>query len=173
MRTGKDMKRILLPLIIMCAGLSALHAQPSFSAGIGGDFFNYDKAFLDMGGSMVIPIAEGMEFNLGVNFGIATETEGSDVDASFYLPFDIGLNFVFNEEETLHYLVGVGLSPQFMFDDGTDFYMGPYVKGGLRLSVHEYMKWFIELQQDLVIGAPDWINTVTRVKTGILFNLGS
>ena len=167
------MKRILFPFILLCAAASALYAQPSFTAGIGGDFFNYDKAFLDMGGSVVVPIQEGMEFNLGMNFGIATESDGSDVDALFYFPIDAGINFVFNEEEKLNYLVGVGLTPQFLFNDGTSFYMGPYVKGGLRLKVHEYMKWFIELQQDLVIGAPDWINTVTRVKTGILFNMGS
>ncbi len=167
------MKRILLISMILCAAATGLSAQPSFSAGIGGDFFNYEKNFLDMGSSMVVPIAEGMELNLGVNFGIATETEDSDVDASFYIPFDLGLNFLFNEEQALQYLVGVGLTPQFLFDDGTDFYMGPYAKGGIRVKVHEYMKWFIELQQDLVIGAPDWINTVTRVKTGVLFNLGS
>jgi hypothetical protein len=167
------MKKILISMIIFCSALTGLSAQPSFSAGIGGDFFNYDKNFLDMSSSMVVPIAEGMEFNLGVNFGIATESDGGDVDASFYVPFDLGLNFVFSEEQPLHYLVGVGLTPQFLFDDGTDFYMGPYVRGGIRAQVHEYMKWFLELQQDLVIGAPDWINTVTRVKTGILFNLGS
>ena len=129
---GIRMKRILLPLIILCIASAAAYAQPSFSAGIGGDFFNYEKAFLDMGASTVVPIAEGMEFNLGINYGIATETDGGDVDASFYLPFDIGLNFVFNEESKLHYLVGVGVTPQFIFDDGTDFYMGPYVKGGVR-----------------------------------------
>jgi hypothetical protein len=167
------MKRFLFPIIFVLVAVSSLSATPSFSVSIGGDFFNYEKAYLDMGASGVFPIKNGMEINFGVNVGIATRTVDSNTEATFYVPFDLGLNFVFNENSKLNFLIGTGITPQFLFENGTSFYMGPYLKGGIRVQVHEYMKLFFELQQDLIIGAPHWINTTTSVRTGILFSLGS
>ena len=114
-----------------------------------------------------------MEFHMAANFGISTRTVDSTVEALFYIPFDFGLNFIFNEESKLNFLVGTGLTPQILSMNEVSFYMGPYLKGGIRVKVHEYMKWFLEVQQDLLVGAPKWINTTTSIRTGILFSLGS
>ena len=92
------MKRIILSLIFALTIASGISASPSFSVSIGGDFFNYENAFLDIGASCVIPIKNGMEFNIGANFGITTRVEGETTEALFYIPFDFGLNFLFNEE---------------------------------------------------------------------------
>lgn len=167
------MKRFIFSLIFALAVAYSISAAPSFSVSLGGDFFNYDRAFLDIGTSCVVPIRNSLELNLGANFGIATRGEGASTEALIYIPFDIGLNFIFNEESKLNFLVGAGLSPQFLHIDESRFYMGPYLKGGIRVQVHKYMKWFFEVQQDLLIGAPKWINTTTSLRTGILFSLGS
>lgn len=167
------MKRYIFSLIFALTIASGVSAAPSFSASIGGDFFNYEKAFLALGASCVIPIKNGLELNLGANFGISTRVEGGTTEALFYIPFDFGLNFIFNNESKVNFLVGTGLSPQFLYIDESSFYLGPYLKGGIRVQVHEYMRWFCEVQQDLLIGAPEWINTTTSIRTGILFSLGS
>lgn len=167
------MKRFIFSLIIALAITSGISAAPSFSVSLGGDFFNYEKAFLDIGASCVIPINNGLELNFGANFGISTKGEGEAIEALLYIPFDFGLNFIFNDEAKLNILVGTGLSPQFLSMSESSFYLGPYLKGGIRIKVHDYMKWFFEVQQDLLIGAPKWINTTTSLRTGILFSLGS
>jgi len=167
------MKRFVFFLIFAMTAAVEVSAAPSFSVSIGGDFFNYEKAFLDMGASCTIPLKSSMELHLGANFGIATRSSDSTTEALFYLPFDFGLNFIFNEESKLNFLVGAGLTPQILYDKKASFYMGPYLKGGIRVKVHEYMKWFFEAQQDLLIGAPNWINTTTSIRTGILFSIES
>ncbi|OJF76357.1 MAG: hypothetical protein BKP49_07760 [Treponema sp. CETP13] len=167
------MKRFIFSLIFALTIASGISATPSFSLSLGGDFFNYEKAFLAMDASCVVPIKKGMELDMGANFGITTRVEDSTTEALFYIPLNLGLNFLFNEESKLNYLVGTGLSPQFQYIDESRFYMGPYLKGGVRVKVHEYMKWFLEAQQDLLIGPPNWINTTTSIKTGILFSFGS
>jgi hypothetical protein len=48
--------------------------------------------------------------------------------------------------------------------------MGPYLGAGVRVRVHPYMVWFVEGRQDLVIGKPDWINTSSRISSGIIFS---
>lgn len=167
------MKRYISLLIFTLIMTSGLSADPSYSLNLGGDFFNYKNTFLDIGASCVIPIANNMELNFGANFGIATETEGSETEANFYIPLDFGLNFIFNDQSKLNFLAGAGVTPQLLILDDTKFYMGPYFKGGVRYQVHEYMRLFLEVQQDLLIGAPQWINTATRVRTGILFSFAS
>ena len=42
---------------------------------------------------------------------------------------------------------------------------------GVRFGVHPYMEWYIEGRQDLIFGEPDWINTSTRLSTGVVFKL--
>lgn len=161
---------IVIFTLVFAAGLSA---APAYSLSIGGDFFNYKNAFLDIGASCIIPIENGMELNFDANFGISTTNDGTTTKANIYLPFDVGLNFIFNEQSKMNFLVGTGITPQFLNVDSPRFYIGPYLKGGIRLKVHEYMRWFFEAQQDLLIGAPGWINTTTSLRTGILFSFGS
>lgn len=167
------MKRYICILAFTFIIALNLSSTPSYSLNIGGDFFNYKNAFLDIGASCVIPVAKNMELNFGANFGIATETEGSATEANFYIPLDFGLNFIFNDQSKMSFLAGAGITPQLLILDETRFYMGPYFKGGIRVKVHENMKWFLEVQQDLLIGAPQWINTATRARTGILFSFAA
>jgi hypothetical protein len=54
-------------------------------------------------------------------------------------------------------------------EDEFRFLMGPYLKGAVRVKVHPIMSWYLEAQQDLLIGGDDWINTGTRLSTGINF----
>jgi hypothetical protein len=115
-----------------------------------------------------------MELHLGADFGISTvETADGSVEPSFLIPVDIGLNFTFPRDKTTFY-VGAGLTPNFLFgpeeEDRFRFYLGPYARVGLRLQVHEVMSAFIDLEQDLLIGGPDWINAATGILAGIHFH---
>ena len=58
-------------------------------------------------------------------------------------------------------------------DDEFRFLMGPYLKGAFRLRVHPIMHWYLEYQQDLLIGGDEWINAASRITTGINFKLGA
>ena len=162
--------RYVLIIIVIFSASFALSASPSFSVHIGGDFFNYEESFLDLGLSYLTPIAEEMEFYLSAHFAVQTEEEDGEIKANFYYPIDAGLNFLFSLSPTFTGLFGVGLSPQFLLAEKTSFYLGPSMKGGIRAKIHPVMEWMLEVQQDLVIGAPRWINTGTRVSTGIVFS---
>ena len=167
------MKRIASScLLILCLPL-ALAAAPSFTAALGGDFFNYENGFLDISGAYIVPLREELELNLGAAFALSTEDRDGETRAVFYLPFDLGLNFIFPSSDGISWLLGAGVTPQLLLTDESGFYIGPYLKGGLRIRTHEYMQWIVELQQDLLIGPPDWINTATRVRTGIQFSFDS
>ena len=166
------MKRILYLLTagLLVSGLLSAAPAPSFSATLGGDFFNYEDGFLDISGAYIVPLRDELELSLAAAFAISTEEREGDTEAIFYLPFDLGLNFIFPASSSLAYLLGAGVTPQFLFTDEDRFYLGPYLKGGVRIRTHEYMQWVLELQQDLLIGPPDWINTATRVRSGIIFS---
>ncbi|ORC35636.1 hypothetical protein B4O97_08300 [Marispirochaeta aestuarii] len=163
------MKRVHLALILMLLAASAW-AAPSFVATLGGDFFNYEDGFLDIGGAYIVPLHSDLELSLGAGFGLWPEEGSGSNDARFYIPLDLGLNFLFPGNEKVSYLLGAGVTPQFLFADENRTYVGPFIKGGIRIRTHEFMQWIIEAQQDLLIGPPDWINTSTRIRTGIQFS---
>lgn len=158
----------LLPAAFAAAGPLSISAQ------IGGNFLNYQKGYLSTGAALVYKIRPDMELDLGADFALSTSGTGEDIVADILIPLDLGLNFTF-PTGSMEYLLGIGLSPTFNnrnSDDSFRFYMGPFLKGGIRLQIHPVMSWFVEAQQDLLIGPPLWINTSTRIHTGILFEMG-
>lgn len=170
-------RRTLLILTLAILAVSPVAADGSFSAGIGTNLFRYQTAYLTaMSATYLHELQDGLEINLGGEFGITTESnEAGDTVPSFLIPFNLGLNFTFPRERST-FLFGTGLTPVFNFNPDTEtefrFLMGPYVKGALRLQVHPIMSWYLEAQQDLLIGGDDWINTGTRLSTGINFAFG-
>jgi hypothetical protein len=164
---GVHMKK-LLAVILLILPISAF-AQ-TIQAGIGADLFRYEKTFLDLHAMVLQPVKQDVELFLGGSFALATEKENGSVEADFFIPIDGGVNFLFPVNPEFSYTVGFGLSAQFLIDSDTHFYMGPFVKLGLRYQMHPYMTWYLEALQDLVIGKPDWINNSTRFSTGILFH---
>ncbi len=171
MRTAK---RIIVAMLLCTIPLGAAMAQSSFSAGVGVNFFRYETPYLTALSATYLPeLTDGLELNLGAEFGITTEEVDGSQQPRILLPFNVGLNFTFPREQ-MTYVFGVGLSPVFNFMPDADpdfrFYMGPYLKGAVRVRVHPIMSWFLEAQQDLLIGGPAWINTSTRLATGINFS---
>ena len=172
------MRRILIVLVVITTLSAPAFAENSFSAGLGVNFFRYDTTYLTaIAANYQHELRPDLELNIGGEFGITTD-EDSDGDTvpSFLIPVNVGLNFAFPSERTT-FLFGTGLTPVFNINPDTDdefeFYMGPYVKGAMRLKVHPIMSWFVEVQQDLLIGGDDWINVASRVSTGINFSFPS
>lgn len=168
------MKRLLLLAATILLAASAATAQTTFTTHIGTNLFRYERAYLETGGTLLTQLADAMELHIGADFGIATTESGDEIEPSFLIPVNLGLNFTFPSERVVFYL-GTGLTPNFLFgpatDGGSQFYMGPYARTGIRLKVHELMSAFIDLEQDLLIGGPNWINTSTRILGGIHFTL--
>ncbi|MFO7782317.1 MAG: hypothetical protein R6W94_11900 [Spirochaetia bacterium] len=167
-----NMKRILATLVLLMLPFLAV-AQSAFDARIGGNFYRYERAYLSTGFTYLLTLEEGMEANVGGDFGISTRREDGEIGPSFLVPANLGLNFTF-PREAVNFYVGFGLTPVFAFNPEPDtdfsFLMGPYGKTGLRVRVHPIMSWFLEYQQDLLIGGEQWINTSTRLNTGIHFS---
>ena len=168
-------KGLIILIILFCVATVGFAEQSSsFSFGLGMDFFNYEEVFLSTGGLLHVPIAPGMEGFLGADFALwpYQASEGAEVTPHFFIPINAGVQFIFDKQKPTFYL-GMGLSPVFLVtpeeEQEVRFYMGPFLKGGLRIVVHQMMSWYIELQQDLAIGPPYWINTTTRINTGINF----
>ena len=171
--TIRVFKTILVVLLIMlCA---PVYAQSSLSTYIGGVFYRYEEAYLLTGVTYLATAREQMELNIGADFGIAT-VEGEDgvILPRFFIPVNLGINFTFSGNPLTFYF-GPGLSPVFMLRPGAadtfTFLLGPYAKIGLRFRVHSIMSIIAELQQDLLVGGPKWVNTNTRVLGGINFTL--
>ena len=151
-------------------------AQSSFSAGVGVNFFRYETTYLTaLSATYQHELQEGLELNIGGDFNITTkENKNDDIKPRFVIPANIGLNFTF-PQEMVTFLFGTGLTPVFNINTDLEeeeqfhFYMGPYLKGAMRVKVHPIMSWFVEYQQDLLIGGDDWINSSSRVLTGINF----
>lgn len=166
------MKRCLIALLLLALPL-AVSAQSAFNAKIGGNFYRYERSYLSTGFTYLLTLEEGMEVNVGGDFGISTRRENGEIEPSFLVPANLGLNFTF-PQETVTFYVGFGLTPVFAFnvsaDEDFSFLMGPYGKAGMRVKVHRIMSWFVEYQQDLLIGGEEWINTSTRLNTGIHFS---
>ncbi|NOY10368.1 MAG: hypothetical protein GXP33_16155 [Spirochaetes bacterium] len=172
-------KNAVLIFLFLLVSVFYLESQSSsFSASLGMDFFNYKESYLDTGVAYNHLITNGLELALGLNFALRTENAGTDASPNivpyFFIPLDIGLNFTFEGFQPATILFGVGVTPVLRIPpDETDtgrFYMGPYVKAGVRVKVQRLLNWFVEVQQDLVIGKPNWINTTTRIYTGINFS---
>ncbi|MFW5827798.1 MAG: hypothetical protein ACOCU4_06890 [Alkalispirochaeta sp.] len=165
---------VLWAATAITATTATAFADSSFSAGIGTNFYRYDTTYLTaLSATYLYELQDGLELNLGGEFGITTdENADGDTVPSFLIPVNVGLNFTFPQERVT-FLFGTGLSPVFNFNPDTEtefrFLMGPYVKTALRVDVHPIMSWFVEAQQDLLIGGSDWINTGTRLSTGINF----
>lgn len=173
----RRLSRFIIPsLLLLFLALPPLAADSSFSAHIGGNFFRYETSYLTTGGSYLNRLRSDLELDFGAFFGIATEKndEGETVP-SFLIPVNLGLNFLFPTEKVT-FLLGSGITPVFNFSDkdagGNEFYMGPYIAAGARLQIHPVMSWFVQGRQDLLFGGDDWINTATRLTTGINFTLG-
>ncbi|RKX75988.1 MAG: hypothetical protein DRP87_13180 [Spirochaetes bacterium] len=167
------MRKINLFIMLFVVVLSgSTFAESSLSVNLGMDFFNYREIFLDTGITYNFDLTEGMEGNIGADFAIWPEGPAEAKVASLFIPVNLGLNFTFAKQVPT-FLVGVGLTPIFKVKGGDSlgFYLGPYLKGGLRLKVHQVMSWIVEVQQDLSFGGPEIINTTTRVTTGINFSL--
>ncbi len=172
----KRFVQLLFLIFFFLTGACILYASepsvPSFSANLGFDFFNYSESYLNMGITYNHPLADGLELSLGSNFALLTKEEAGSVVPYFFIPLDIGLNFIFSNQFPT-YLIGFGVSPVLRIPpNDTDvgrFYMGPFLKAGVRLRVHKLMNIFFNVYQDLLIGKPNWINTTTRIRLGINF----
>ena len=169
------MRKVILAISILFLAIFMAGADgTSFSAGLGFDFFNYRQGdnYLSTSVSLRQRIGGDVELNLGFEFGLTTEPQ-------FFIPISAGLNFLFPVQDRFGFLIGTGLPPVFLWDEASGspessslrFFIGPYLKGGFQIKTHHYMKIFLELQQDLLIGAPDWINTCTRIHGGVIFSL--
>ena len=165
------MKRYVIFIFLIIVS-PAVFSQ-AVSAGIGADFFKYEDAFLDVRLQYIHHLNPDVEVNLGGSFAITTRKENEETKADFLVPVDLGVNFLFPANETFAWYFGIGASAQFLMpkNDTNRFYMGPFAALGIRLGVHTYMEWYLEARQDLLFGEPDWINTGTRVSTGIVFPL--
>ena len=173
------MKRAVLGLFIVFLVAAAVPVMgSSISVGLGFTTFNYAEIYLASHAAFHIVLARGMELNFGFDFALWPVREGV-AQPRFYLPVYGGVDFFFGNTNPI-FFVGVGVNPVFILypepdpaynETGLRFFMGPSLRGGIRLRVHEFMSWFVYLQQDLLIGPPGWINTATSVKTGINFQL--
>ena len=158
-------------LLLICTGGAVFAegiAKSSFTASLGVDFLNYQHSYLSTQAAYVREITDTLEFELGAAFGIRVEEQ----EPGFFLPFHAGFGFVFPNAGPGEGVIGIGLTPAFNWGAGIDetrFYLGPHLKAALRLPIHPYMQWQIEVQQNLHIGPPKWINTSTRVMTGVKF----
>ncbi|MFP4151704.1 MAG: hypothetical protein ACLFR8_13545 [Alkalispirochaeta sp.] len=170
--------RILGILVFAMLLAAPVAAESSISAGIGVNFFRYDTTYLTaLSAAYHHELQDGLELNVGGDFNITTrEDEDGETKPRFVIPANLGLNFTFPQDRVT-FLFGTGLTPVFNINtdesgsDGFAFYMGPYVKGAARVKVHPIMSWFLEYQQDLLIGGDTWINSSSRVLTGINFAL--
>lgn len=174
----KQRKLLIISFFIFLILAIPTFAENSVSTGVGVNFFRYNTTYLTaLSAAYHHQLSEGLELNIGGDFNIATrKDDDGEVKPRFVIPANVGLNFTFPQEKMI-FLFGTGLTPTFNINndlDGGDrfrFYMGPYLKGAVRVKVHPIMRWYLEYQQDLLIGGKNWINSSSRVVTGINFSL--
>ena len=163
---------IIAVLSMSAAAVFASDGKTTVTGGFGINFFGYETIYLTTGILYQVEIKDGMDFVGGVDFGINTETNDSgEVEADFLIPLTIGLYFPFQCEK-IKFGFGSGLTPCFQFthdDSGSGFLMGPYINGSIRIKVHPVMSIFLQVQQDLLFGKPDWIYTGSRIRMGLSF----
>jgi hypothetical protein len=160
---------VLLPLQGLAAEGIETDGISIFSARLGVDYFAWETPFLLTGGDFRFPIRSGLYGSLGADFGIHTEKSGTETTASFLLPLRAGLLFPFPGEK-LSFTFSTGLSPVFLLDEeNSSFYLGPYAGARFTLAVHPVLSIFAEMQQTLLFGGDEWINSGTRLTGGISF----
>ncbi|ADK82892.1 hypothetical protein Spirs_3806 [Sediminispirochaeta smaragdinae DSM 11293] len=184
MDSKKKMKRTILCIILagLCVHTQLLFGQtqkgssegdyglPAFSAHIGTDFFLWDDPFLVTGGDIRFPIQQALYGSIGVDFGIHTNNDDSKTTPAFLLPIRVALVFPFPDKKKISFSLVTGLMPVFHFYDGdSSFYLGPYTGARAQIAVHPVLSLFAEVQQVLLFGGDDWINTGTRIVGGISF----
>ena len=154
-------------------GLAPVVFSQALSAGIGADFLKYEDAFLDVRAQYIHYLNPDVEIFLGGSFAITTHKDNGDTKADFLVPADLGVNFLFPLDQTFAWYFGIGGTVQFLLPhtETKRIYMGPFANLGIRVGIHPYMEWYLEARQDLLFGEPDWINTATRLSTGIVFPL--
>lgn len=169
------MKKIIMliaGLFILSVAVIASERSSKFTGGFGINFFGYETTYLTTGFLYQVEIRDGMDFVGGADFGINTETNNSgEVKADFLIPLKVGVYFPF-PGENITFGFGSGLSPCFQFthdDSDAGFLVGPYINGSMRIRVHSVMSVFLQIQQDLLFGKPNWIYTGTQLKAGITF----
>ncbi len=165
------MKKTITTLILAFICVSGTFALPRIPFSMGTGFPNYENTYILVNSGVYVPMSETIELNLTGAFGIRTEKDDSgSVDADFLIPINGGVNFLFPSTELLSFMSGFGLTAQMENGDDFTLHIGPYIKGGIRYRVHKNMQLTLELQQDLVFGPPQWINTGTSILAGILCN---
>ena len=53
------------------------------------------------------------------------------------------------------------------------FFLGPYLLGEVRFHIHKQMALLVSVEQDLLIGGTNWINTATQFGAGMIFSIAS
>jgi len=159
-------------LLLICAGTVPAAAESMVTGNFGVNLFAYDTTYLTTGLMYQKSVQTGMDMVVGADFGIHTEKNTSnEVEADFLIPLRLGLHFPFQHKKVT-YGFGTGITPTFQFEQNEDsagFLMGPYVNGSVRIQVHPVMSVFLQYQQDLLFGEPDWIYTGSRFLVGISF----
>ena len=163
---------VIALLFIAGANVYTLEGETQVTGGFGLNFFGYETIYLTTGILYQVEIKDGMDIVGGIDFGINTETNDSGkVEADFLIPLKIGIYFPFQDEK-IKYGFGSGIAPCFQFthdDSGAVFLIGPYVNGSMRIQVHPVMSIFLQVQQDLLFGKPNWIYSGSQIKLGITF----
>lgn len=172
-------RRILMIALLGTALAGAAWADGSFSLGVGGNFFLNGSPYLDaVSANYSHVLQETLELSFGADLALNVANQDSEGQPlpSFLVPITLGLDFAF-PGEVVTFLFGTGVSPILNFNPGTEdefrFYIGPFLQTELRIRVHPIMSIFVSAQQDLPIGRPNWINTSTRLLTGINFAFGA
>lgn len=159
-------------VLLIFAGTIPAAAETMVTGNFGVNLFGYNTTYLTTGVMYQKSVQPGMDMVVGADFGIHTEKNASDeVEADFLIPLRFGLHFPF-QQKRVTYGFGTGISPTFQFEQSEDsagFLMGPYVNGSVRIKVHPVMSVFLQYQQDLLFGEPDWIYTGSRFLVGISF----
>ena len=167
------MRRFPLLFLFVFAGFAPAAFSQALSAGIGADFLEYKRPFLDVRALYIHHLNPDVEVFGGGSFAITTRKDNGTTEADFLIPVDLGVNFMFPLNKTFAWYFGIGATGQFLLPhtDTKRAFFGPFANLGIRVGVHAYMEWYLEARQDLLFGKPDWINTSTRLSTGILFPL--
>jgi len=170
------MKKFYIALIFSIFTVLSIGGQ-SFNTHFGLDLVG-EGMYLDFGGAFITTVSTDTELELGASIGLETEDVkqddgSSETKANFLIPVSAGLNFLFPLQQSLDLLVGISLEPSFVIPAEGDFQflMGPAIKVGGRLKIHDNLKWFAEAKESLLIGPPDWINPKTTIITGFNFTL--
>jgi len=77
------MKRLIIGLLLL---LPLTVGAQSLQAGIGADFFTYDRTFLDLHATFLKQVKPDVELSLGGSFALATKNENGTVEADFLSP---------------------------------------------------------------------------------------